>query len=98
MPASRNEETGKRSWKQLRSRVRIEPAAGFAAVIAGQHHTFQERRRRVRRLAELLEHDVRDEVGGVEADEIEQRERAHRIAASQLHPLVDVLERAKAVL
>ena len=49
-------------------------------------------------LAELVEHDVGDEVGRVEPDEIEQRQRAHRVATSELHAFVDVLDRAKSFL
>ena len=64
----------------------------------GQHHPLEQRRRREARLAELVEHDVGDGVRGVEADEVEQRERPHRVAAAELHALVDVLDRAQPVL
>ncbi len=37
---------------------------------------------------------MRDVVGRVEADEIEQRERPHGIAAAELHSVVDVLDRS----
>ena len=47
--------------------------------------------RRVQPVAGLLVHRVEDLVGGVEADQVEQRERAHRQAAAELHRGVDVL-------
>ena len=49
-------------------------------------------------VARLLVHRVEDLVGGVEADEVHQRERAHRQAAAQPHRRVDVLAGGVAVL
>src|SRR5687768_18596808 len=72
--------------------VRVEALAGFASELSGHHHPLEQRRRRVARLAELLEHYFRHVHGRVEADEVEQRERSHGIAAAELHRLVDVLE------
>src|SRR5215469_345208 len=43
--------------------IGIEATPGLASEISGQDHPLQERRSGVRRLAELLEHDVRDVVG-----------------------------------
>src|SRR5260370_1019982 len=59
--------------------------------------SFREGGRRDPPLFELVVHHVRDVVGRVEADEIEQRERSHRIAAAELHRAVNVLDRAHAL-
>jgi len=66
--------------------------------VPGHDHAFEQRRRSVARLPKLLEHDVRHEHRRVESDEVEQRERAHRIAAAELHRLVDVLQRREPAL
>src|ERR1051326_7976117 len=55
-------------------RIVVEAASGLLSHHAGLHHAFEERRRREARLAQLVEHDVGDEVGSVETDEVEQRE------------------------
>ena len=52
----------------------------------------------VQPVARLLVHRVEDLVGGVDADEVHQRERAHRQAAAQPHGGVDVLAAGVAVL
>ena len=44
-------------------------------------------------VAALLVHRVEDLVRGVEADEVEQLERAHRVAAAEAHRRVEVLAR-----
>ena len=49
-------------------------------------------------LAELVEHDLADRLGRVEADEVEQLERAHRVVRAALHRRVDLLDRAEALL
>src|SRR5499426_3987479 len=56
--------------------VRVKPSSAFPTEPPSQHHALQERRRRVRGLAKLLEHDVRDVVRRVEAHEVQQRERS----------------------
>ena len=77
---------------------RVKPLPPLLPQVPGQDHALQQRRRREARLAELVEQDVGDEIGGVEADEVQQGERAHRVAAAELHPRVDVLNRPEAVL
>src|SRR5437899_7099238 len=79
-------------------RVTVESLAGLLPQPAGEDHALEQRRGGVPRLAKLLEQDGGDVVRRVEADEVEQRERPHRVAASEFHPLVDVVERAQAVL
>src|SRR5688500_11509824 len=74
----------------------VKAFAALSSVHPGEHHALEEGRRRVALLAVLLEHDLRDVVGGVEPHEIEQRQRAHRIAAPELHGLVDVRDAADA--
>src|SRR2546425_6670580 len=70
------------------ARVVVEALAALAAVQAGEDHAFEERGRRVAALAVLGEHDLGDLVGRVEPHEVEQRERAHWVAAPELHRLV----------
>src|SRR5262245_52676454 len=50
------------------SGILVESFSALPSQPSRQHHAFQQRRRGVRGLAELLEHDVGDVVGGVEAD------------------------------
>src|SRR4029077_3764852 len=49
-------------------------------------------------LAEFVEHDIRDVVGSVEADEIEERQWSHGMSATELHGIVDVFDGAHALL
>src|SRR5271165_3488665 len=77
--------------------VVVEALPRLAAIPAGQHQALQQRRRGEAALLELVVHDVRDVVRGVEADEVEQRERPHGVAAAQLHRLVDVGDGAHAL-
>ena len=63
-----------------------------------QNQPLQERGRRETGLTILGEHDLGDRVDRVEADVVEQLERAHRVRAPELHAGVDVLERADALL
>src|SRR6266850_628668 len=83
-----------RAPRGLRRRVRapvVEAAAGLAAVPPRQHHALEQRWRREARLLELVEHDLRDVVGGVEPDVVAEQQGAHRVAAAELHRVVDVV-------
>ncbi len=71
--------------------VGVEAAAALATLEAGADHLLDDRARRVQPVAALLVHRVEDLVGGVETDEVHQGERAHRVAAAELHRGVDVL-------
>src|SRR5690349_10139043 len=73
--------------------VVVEAAARLPAEVAGKDHALQERRGREARLPELLAQDVRGGIGGIEADEVEEVERPERIAAGELHAVVDGLLR-----
>src|SRR5450830_9478 len=73
--------------------VAVEAPPGLAAELAGEHHLLHKRRRRETFLAILVEHDLADVVGRVDPDEIEQRERTHRMGAAELHSAVDVRNR-----
>src|SRR6266542_5139974 len=86
---------------RLRGRVGapvVEAAAGLASMPAGQDHAPQERRRGEARLLELFEHDLRDGVGRVEAHVVAEEQRAHGIAAAELHGVVDVVAAREALL
>src|SRR4051812_24423386 len=78
--------------------VIVETCAGLAAEAAGQHHFAEQRRRRETLLLVFGVHHVGDVVSRIESDEIEQRERTHRIAAAEHHRFIDVLDRADAFL
>ena len=78
--------------------VRKEPLPGLSPQTPGEHHPLQERRRRVRWVAKLLEHDVRNVVRRIQTDEVRKLERSHRVSAAERHALVDVLERSEPVL
>src|SRR5258708_18302456 len=71
-------------------RVIVKALPRFPAMHAREDHALEQRRRRVPGLAVLLEHDLGDVVRRVEADEIEQRERTHWIAAAEHHRLIAV--------
>src|SRR5215467_15874185 len=77
-------------------RIVVEAAAALAAEAARHDHPLEERRRGVARLAEFLEHHLGHEHGGVETDQVQQGEGPHRIAATELHGLIDVLQRGEA--
>src|SRR5579863_174050 len=73
-------------------RIIVEAATRLAPVPTGKNHALQQRRRREALLLEFIEHDVGDVIGCVQADEIEKRERPHRIAAAELHRVVNVFD------
>ena len=78
--------------------VGVEAAAGLAAEHARGDHLLEDRRRRVQPVAALAVHRLEDLVRRVEADQVEQRQRAHRVAAAEAHRGVDVLARGVAAL
>ncbi len=71
--------------------VGVEAAAGLAAQQAGGDHLLEDRGRRVQPVAPLAVHRLEDLVGRVETDQVEQRQRTHRVAAAEPHGGVDVL-------
>src|SRR3954470_11301696 len=75
------------------SAVRPEAAAGLAAEVAGGDELLEQRRRCVARLAELQVQRALDGQRHLEADDVEQLERPHRVAAARLHRGVDVVGR-----
>src|SRR5581483_2967844 len=68
----------------------VEALPARAAGQAGEHAALAQGRGRVARLAVLGEHDLADAVGRVAPHEVAERERAHGVAAAELHRLVDV--------
>ena len=83
---------------RLVARVVVEALAGLAPVPAGGQHLAQRRRLGEAALAELVEHHVADRAHGVEAHEVGERERAHRVPGAGLHRLVDLGDRADPLL
>ena len=71
--------------------VGVEAAPGLAAEQPGGDHLLEDRRRSVQPVAALPVHRVEDLVRRVEPDQVEQRERPHRVAAAEPHRRVDVL-------
>ena len=71
--------------------VGVEPTPGLAAEEPGGRHLLEDRARCVEPVAALLVHRVEDLVRRVESDQVEQRERTHRVATAETHRRVDVL-------
>src|SRR4051812_38466233 len=63
----------------LRRSVRVEALARLLAELACLDHPLQQRRRPVQRLLEFFEHAVRDQLQGVQPDEVGQLQRPHRM-------------------
>jgi hypothetical protein len=78
--------------------VRVEPPTALAAEHACADHLLDDGARRVQAVTALLVHRVEDLVCRVEADEVEQRERAHRVTAAEAHRGVEVLAGGVAAL
>src|ERR687886_411997 len=95
MPTSR---TALAAGRVLACVIVVEPTPGLTAQVTGRDHLAQECRSREARVLELVEQDVGDVQRRVETDEVEQRERSHRVARPEHHPNVDVLARGEALL
>src|SRR3954453_11277774 len=78
------------------SRVVIEPPAGLAPEQPGIDHARQQWRWGVQRLLELLVEAVGAGERGVEADQVGEAERAHRVVAPLHHAGVDVVRGGEA--
>src|SRR4051794_20886145 len=78
--------------------VVVEPARGLPPVVPRGNHLAERGRRREPLLAVLVEHDVADGLEGVEANEVAQRQRSHRVVGASLHRGVDLLDRPDALL
>src|ERR1700682_1367931 len=73
------------------SGVGVEAATGLAPELAGHHHLPKLAGRHAARLPALLVKALQHRQAGVQADQVQELERAHREAASTLHGGVDVL-------
>src|SRR5687767_910782 len=78
-------------------RVLVEAPPRLPAQPAGVHHLDQQRTGAVLGIAEALLEDAHDVEAHVEADQVGQRQRSHRMAHPQLHHLVDRLGAADAL-
>src|SRR5438445_13100766 len=94
MPTSR----GLAGWWLFTRLIVIEATPGLSTKVAGRDHLAQQRRCGETRVLELVEQDVSDVQRCVQADEVQQREWAHRVAGAEHHPNIDVLLRGKALL
>src|SRR5712691_11242088 len=71
------------SWGLFACVIVVKAAPSFAAEVAGCDHLAQWCGRGKARFFELVEEDVGDIERGVQADEVEQGERTHRIAGAE---------------
>ncbi len=71
--------------------VGVETPAGLASEHAGGDELLEDGGRRVEPVPALLVHRVEDLVRRVEPDQVEERERTHRVAAAEPHRGIDVL-------
>src|SRR5580704_3269025 len=69
--------------------VRVEALARFPAKVSGGYHPAEQRTRPVLRIAEAVVHHVQDREADVEADEIGEGQRTHRVVQSALHHRVN---------
>src|SRR5699024_5507048 len=67
-----------------------EAATALTAEQAGGDHLLEYGRGRMQSVTALPVHRVEDLVRSVETDQVEQRERAHRVPAAETHRGVDV--------
>src|SRR5262249_44826956 len=79
-------------------RVVVEALAGLLAEEPGLHALGDLEAGRVARVAVLVVEALEDRVHDVEADEVGERERAHRVVAAPLQALVDALRVRDALL
>src|SRR5690242_10651653 len=62
-----------------------EAAARLAAEAAGGHQVLEQRGRGQARVPELAVQHLLDRQGDVQPDDVQELERAHRVAAARLH-------------
>ena len=74
----------------------VEPASGLPAEPSGSDVLPEQRARTVLRVAEPVVHHLENRDARVEADEVRERERTHRVVHAELHHLIDRLGRADA--
>ena len=84
--------------RAVRARVGVEAAAALAALQPRGDHLLEDRRGGVQQVARLRVHRLEDLVRGVQPDEVQQRQRAHRVAAAVAHGGVEVLAGGVALL
>src|ERR1051326_5694719 len=85
-------------WWPCTCYIVIEAAASLPAKKVRGDHLAQQRRRGEARVLEFVEQDVGDEQGRIQTHEVQQRQRAHRVARAEHHADVDVLACGKALL
>src|SRR3954471_5653057 len=73
--------------------VIVKAPSGLTAEVACCNELAKRRRRREAAFTELVEHDLPDRMGRVEAHEVEQLEGAHGVVRAALHRGVDLLDR-----
>ena len=91
--ATRSARSDRRVARRRSAVVGVETAARLATEQAGVDHPREQRRGGVERLLELLVERLGDRLGGVEADQVGERERALRVGGAQDQAAVDVARR-----
>src|SRR5918996_994035 len=76
----------------------VPSAAGFGPEVTGPDHVLEQRRRGIAALPELGVQRVQYRQAHIEADGVQELERAHWVATSELHCRVDVAGGAVALL
>src|SRR6266540_1732955 len=94
---------GRWTWRSMARKecllaVVVETPAGLPPQVPGRHHALHQGGRGVDRVLELVVQDAGDVQRGIEPDEVQQRERAHRVGQAELDRGVDVLLAGDAVV
>jgi hypothetical protein len=85
-------------WGRGLAAVVVEAATGLAAQPAGLDIFHQQRAGPVLGIGQAVMQHLHDRQAGVEADEIGQLQRPHRVVGAELHGGVDRLDRADALI
>src|SRR5215831_664106 len=78
--------------------VLVEPAPDLLAEPAGGDVLAEQRARAILVVAELAVQHLGDREAGIEADEIGELERPHRVVQAELHAGIDVARGAEALV
>src|SRR5215204_6822489 len=77
-------------WNRRIGRVIIKPLTRLLPMVAFRNHPAEEWRSLIALILICIEHDVGDANHGIQADEIQERQRPHRVATAELHGTIDI--------
>src|SRR5262249_42971466 len=84
--------------KRLRGiTVIIKSPSALPSIPSRQYHSFQQRRRRKSPFLIFVIHNLRNVIRRIQPHKIQQCQRSHRMPASQLHRIINVLDRPHAL-